>query len=103
MGTRAIKLKRVASPSRTAFWQRHRGLVWSNPAADDSAHIRAALVRPRFSQLLSIVGEFGLERVREEWQALAADATPEVQKARPIVERILANIEEGRRLAARGN
>jgi hypothetical protein len=66
-------------------------------------HIRAALVRPRFSQLLSIVAEFGLERVKEEWQVLTGEPTPEVQKARPIVERILANIEEGRRLAARGN
>ena len=87
----------------TDFWQRHRGLVWSNAKADDATHIRAALVRPRFSQLLAIATEFGVERLRQEWRELEAEPTPELEKARPIVDRILANIEEGRRLAASGN
>lgn len=95
----------MATPAgeRSAFWDKHRGLVWSNPNADDSVHIRAALVRPRFSQLLDIVIEFGVERVRAEWEILQAESTPEAERARPIVERILNNIQEGFRIAATGN
>ncbi|HEV2393253.1 MAG TPA: hypothetical protein VG146_12940 [Verrucomicrobiae bacterium] len=81
--------------SRRAFWEQHPGLVWSNPGAGDSAHIRAALVRPRFSQLLEIALEFGLKRVRQEWAILRAEGTPESARAQPIVERILQHIEEG--------
>jgi hypothetical protein len=88
---------------RSAFWEKHRGLVWSNPQADDSVHIRAALVRPRFSQLLEIVLEFGLERVRAEWDFLRSEPTHEVERARSAVERILNNIQEGFRIAAAGN
>lgn len=82
------------------IWNRHRGLVWSNPAADDSTHIRAALLRPRFRQLLDIALEFGVERLRCEWAELELDATPEVARSRRSVERILAHIEEGFALAA---
>jgi len=82
------------------FWQTHRGLVWSNPAANDSAHIRAALVRPRFGRLLDIVVEFGLERVRGEWAEIQQDDTREIARAREPVERILANIGKGFELAA---
>ncbi|MEW6306277.1 MAG: hypothetical protein AB1705_22650 [Verrucomicrobiota bacterium] len=85
------------------FWRRHPGLVWSNPAADDSVYIRAALVRPRFGRLLDIAVEFGLERVRQEWQELMSEPTPEVLRARPIVERILNHVEEGFARAAAGN
>ena len=53
------------------FWQRHAGLVWSNPEADDSVHIRAALMRPRFTLLLDIATEFGLERLMESVRASA--------------------------------
>ena len=77
------------------FWQRYPGLVWSNPAAGDAAHIRAALVRPRYGMLLEIALEFGVERLRREWSELAEDPTPEVARARSSVERILAHIEEG--------
>ena len=85
------------------FWTRHRGLVWSNPAADDSTHIRAALVRPLFSRLLKIAAEFGIERVRAEWAELQEDESPEVARARGPVERILRNIEKGFALAATRN
>lgn len=85
------------------FWQKHRGLVWSNPNADDSTHIRAALLRPRFTLLLDIAVEFGLERVRREWLELKKDATREVLRAREPVERILSNIEKGFALAATRN
>lgn len=83
------------------FWQRHPGLVWSNPAADDAVYIRAALLRPRFSRLLDIALEFGLDRMRSEWRTLA-DLPDAVAAAKPV-ERILRHIEEGFRLAASGH
>ena len=86
--------------SKQDFWKGHPGLVWSNPQAPDSVYIRAALLRPRFGRLLDIALEFGAERLRHEWQALVADPTPEVERARAAVERILGNIEQGFALAA---
>jgi hypothetical protein len=88
---------------RNEFWQRHRGLVWSNPNADDATHIRAALVRPHFTQLLEVALEFGLERVRAEWAYLEEVSTPGVERARPATERILHNLEKGFALASSGN
>lgn len=85
------------------FWQRHPGLVWSNSEADDSAHIRAALLRPRFGRLLEVALEFGLERLQREWNALQADSSHEVERARPAVERILTNVEKGFAIAATRN
>jgi thymidylate kinase len=85
------------------FWQKHRGLVWSNPNADDSTHIRAVLLRPRFSLLLDIAVKFGVERIRSEWSELRRDETREVLRAREVVERILSNIEKGFTLAAARN
>ena len=82
------------------FWQAHRGLVWSNPDADDAVWIRAALLRPRFGTLLSIAREFGLERLRTEWQALEVDGVRHLERARPHVERILRNIDVGFQRAA---
>ncbi len=78
-----------------SFWQRHPGLVWSNPDAGDSTRIRAALLRPTFGRLLDIASEFGIERVRHEWSELQADDSREVRRARPAVGRILGNIEKG--------
>lgn len=89
--------------SANEFWKKHPGLVWSNPGASDAVHIRAALLRPRFRQLLDIALEFGLDRLRREWAELEADATPEVTRTRRSVERILAHIEEGFALAAVGH
>jgi hypothetical protein len=85
------------------IWQKHRGLVWSNPAAEDGAYIRAALVRPRFGRLLDIAVEFGLDRLRREWAGLQEIETREVLRAREPVKRILANIEKGFALAASRN
>jgi len=90
----------VAHPN---FWRKHRGLVWANPDADDSVHIRAALVRPRFNVLLDIALEFGLERLQQEWEYLNGEPTREVERASDIVERILANIEKGFATAAAGH
>ena len=86
--------------SVTPFWQSHPGLVWSNPAADDATHIRAALVRPRFGRLLDIAVEFGLDRVRHEWAELQQDDNREIARAREAVERIITNIGKGFDLAA---
>jgi len=89
--------------TKNPFWKNHRGLVWSNPAADDATHIRAALVKPRFSRLLAIAVEFGVDRLRSEWGELQVDDTDEIKHARAPVERILANIEKGFSLAASRN
>jgi hypothetical protein len=89
--------------SANKFWERHRGVVWSNPAANDSVHIRAALVRPRFTLLLEIALEFGLERLRSEWTELQKDESREIARALPSVERILEHIEKGFTIAAARN
>ena len=83
------------STSSSQFWQTRRGLIWSNPKAGDSAHIRAALLRPTFGQLLDIALEFGLERLGAEWAVLDREGTAAAQRARRPVERILCHIEEG--------
>jgi hypothetical protein len=85
------------------FWHEHRGLVWSNPSADDSVHLQAALLHPRFSQLLELAVEFGVARLRAEWAELACDNTREVARVRKPVERILNHIERGFALAASRN
>ena len=82
------------------YWQRHPGLVWSNPAADDSVHIQAALLKPRFSRLLDIAVEFGLERVQREWTELNQDGSREAVRAGTAVGRILNHIQKGFALAS---
>jgi ribosomal protein S19E (S16A) len=89
--------------NRSAFWQKHPGLVWSNPDADDSAFIRAALLRGGYERLLAIAMEFGLERLRTEWNVLRDEGTSRAQRASASVERILENIEKGFALAAAEN
>lgn len=83
-----------------AFWQEHRGLVWSNAAAGDATRIRAALLQPRFGLLLDIAHEFGVARLRLEWDVLMTEGTPEAKRAQTSVERILNNIEKGFALAS---
>ena len=86
--------------SANPFWKQHPGLIWSNPAAGDAAHLRAALLRPRYGQLLDIALEFGIERLQQEWTELQADDSHDVRRARSSVERILAHIEKGFAIAA---
>ena len=88
---------------RASFWEKFPGLVWSNPNASDAVWIRAALTEPRFETLLQIAREFGLDRLRAEWNVLVEEGTAETRRATPIVERILGNIEKGFALAAEGN
>ena len=87
-------------PLHREFWRRHPGLIWSNPDADDSVRLRAALLQPRFGRLLDVALEFGLERLRREWEILYVENTPEARRALPAVQRILQHLEEGFRLAA---
>ncbi len=89
-----VSLLLVSKPN-VEFWQRHPALVWSNPAAGDAIRIRAALLCPRFSLLLDIAVEFGLDRLQQEWDFLQAEPTREVERARVPVQRILNNIEKG--------
>jgi len=81
--------------SHQEFWRKHPGLVWSNPEADDSVRIRAALMRPRFGLLLHVAVEFGFERLQDEWRQLLGDPMLNTQRVRNTVERILTNIEKG--------
>ena len=81
--------------SATAFQARHPGLVWSNSQASGSVCIRAALLRPRFHTILDACLEFGLERVRYEWEVLTSAAAPEAQRVAPEVIRMLRHIAEG--------
>ena len=89
--------------STNSFWRNHPGLVWSNRMASDSVHIQAALLRPRFSRLLDIAAEFGLERVQREWAELSQDESREVARSRAVVDRILNHIQQGFALAASRN
>lgn len=82
------------------FWKDHPGLVWSNPDASDDVFIRAALVRPRFLQLLDIVEKFGIERVEEQWRILELEGSEEARRAIDTVERILRNIHRGMAVAS---
>jgi hypothetical protein len=91
----------VTSISETR--RRHPGLVWSNATANDSIYIRAALLRPSFTRLLDAALEFGVPRLKSEWAELQLDQMPEVHRAARIVARIIANVEKGFDLAARGD
>lgn len=98
----AATYAQIAS-SDESLWASMPGLVWSNPRASNDARIAAALLNPRFSQLLTIAARFGTDRVQKVWTALIEESSEEVRRATPRVERILANIREGERLAHAGN
>jgi hypothetical protein len=74
------------------------GLVWSNTKAPLEAYVRAALLRPRFLEILKIVSLIGLGRVKNEWIVLESEQSPEVQRASSYTNRILQNIEQGSKL-----
>jgi hypothetical protein len=85
----------TSAASHRGFWKKYPGLVWSNRLADDEVHIRAALMKPRFSVLLDIATTFGLERLEREWSNLRADCGTDTRRVEPIVSPILANIRRG--------
>jgi hypothetical protein len=74
------------------------GLVWSNTKAPLEAYVRAALLRPRFLEILKIVSLIGLGRVKNEWIVLESEQSPEVQRASSYTNRILQNIEQGSKI-----
>lgn len=80
-----------------ASWIRenHPGLVWSNPNAPVEAYLRAALLRPRFLQLLDLASHYGLARLEHEWSILESENTSDAQRAAGRVRRILANMAKG--------
>ena len=89
--------KSLESKKAEEFWEQYPEICWSNRNASDWVHIRAALCRPKFDCLLNIAHSFGLERLQEEWNILSnrSESLPEVERARPVVDRILRNIELG--------
>jgi hypothetical protein len=87
-------------PTARSFWEKQPGLIWSNPDAGDEVYIRAALLKPRYLQLLEITLEFGLDRLHEEWRSLKEENTPAAQRAAPSIERILGNIGKGFEIAS---
>ncbi len=98
----AAKYAQIASSDKS-LWASMPGLVWSNPNASNDARIAAALLNPRFSQLLTIAARFGTARLQTVWADLISELPEEAKRATPRVERILANIREGERLAHAGN
>ena len=68
------------------------GLVCSNTKAPVEACIRAALLRPRFLEILKIVSLIGLGRVKNEWTILESEQSPEAPRASSYSKRILKNI-----------
>ena len=74
------------------------GLVWSNTKAPLEAYVRAALLRPRFLEILKIVSLIGLGRVKNEWIVLESEQSLEVQRASSYTNRILQNIEQGSKI-----
>lgn len=86
-----------------AFWKKHPGVVWSNREASDSVMIANALLRPNFHLLLDIAAQFGLGRLRSDWEALRDTVGDDpadrarVQRATPIVNRCLRHMEEALR------
>ena len=81
------------------LWSSHPGLVWSNPHAGDDVRIRAALLRPRFLELLEVVAVLGIVRVEEQWRLLEEEDTPLSRRATPVVQRILGNVRRGMEVA----
>jgi hypothetical protein len=85
------------------LWRRHPGLVWSNPEASDTVRIRAALLHPRFAEILDIAVTLGIDRVEGEWSLLVAEGGEEARRAAAIVDRILTNIRRRAQGAASGD
>jgi hypothetical protein len=89
-----LYLTRMDIERRIEFWKRFPGLVWSNPDASDTVMIRAALARPKTDRLQQIVHEFGIERVRAEWDILVDDPLKPYSATHiSVCNRILAQIE----------
>lgn len=81
-----------ASPARQPFTQKYKALVWSNQNAPAEIFIRKALLRPDFTVLLDAAEEFGVPKLKKEWQVLEDEGTPEAQRAAPVTKRMLTHM-----------
>lgn len=86
---------RDCPPPSSSFADRNRWLAWSNPDAPVDLLLRRALVSGDFQAILDASAELGLDRVTQEWLAMAGDADPTVKKIAPVTERVLRNIRAG--------
>lgn len=79
-----------------AQWRdRYAFLVWSNPGADDSVYLRAALLDPHLFILLDALAVFRLDRLQSEWSRVKE--TDEGRKVAWYVESMLENFARGLR------
>ena len=64
------------------FWDRHPGVVWSNPDAPDSAMISNALLQGKKAVLKDAAEHFGMGILRREWRKIlrAAPEFPEIDR-----------------------
>ena len=82
-----------------AEWKtKYRWLVWSNSAADNSTHLRAALLNPHLSILLDAFEAFGLDRLCDEWNAVRE--TEQGKRVGEYVASMLENFRRGVEMAA---
>lgn len=71
------------------------GLVWSNQDVSDDVLIRKALVTGRFSLILQACLDYGIERVREQWDVVLQDPELTSPMIRSLTGDILDNIATG--------
>jgi transcriptional regulator with XRE-family HTH domain len=90
-----LEAGRMPRPRSTTFRDRHPDLVWSDSKAPDRTLLVKALLHPQFTTLLDAAVTFGFDMVRDTWQSLLEESSPEVLRARERTERILRNIEHG--------
>lgn len=77
-----------------------RGLAWSNPNTSVEALVRNALKNGSFYLLLDASFEHGLPFVQQQWALMKCDVDVRMsQQAQAEIDRKLANIERGMRLA----
>ena len=64
------------------FWDRHPGVVWSNPDAPDPVMISNALLQGKREVLRDAANHFGTAILLQEWRKLcrAASQFPEIER-----------------------
>ncbi len=82
----------------TQWKSKYAWLVWSNRTADDSAHLRAALLNPHLDILLDAFEAYGLARLATEWAAVRE--TERGKKVAEYVGSMLENFRRGVEMAA---
>jgi len=64
------------------FWEKHPGVVWSNPDAPDSVMISNALLQGKRDVLKAAAEHFGIAMLFDEWNKIvtAAREFPEIER-----------------------